>query len=448
MPRKTPNKTLRLRLIVTSILWVVVTLFTAGFLLVYLFQSHIERSFDRLLSSNLDELVAASEIDVTGSVNLPWRPADPRFNRPHSGWYWHIILEGRVVAKSISFWGAALTIKEPKQSGRAQIQEITGPRNVRLRALVQKIRFPDDDRAFTFVVAGPASDIERDVWAFAGTVISTLSFLGISLFGVVIFQVSFGLKPLRAIRKALSDIRTGRSSKLTGAFPMEVQPVISELNDLLSYNAALLDRARTQVGNLAHSLKNPLTVIGNEARQVKGKRGALMRKQLQCVNENIDRYLSRARISGASVLGTRTDALEVLKDLKFSMNLLYKDRDLNIQVADFENLSFQGDAQDFEEMLGNIMDNACKWSRGAVSVKAELDNGRLLISVEDDGPGIPEEMRAEVLKRGLRMDEKMPGTGLGLGIARDIAELYRGSLELGRSSLGGLSVKLTLPAAQ
>jgi len=242
-----------------------------------------------------------------------------------------------------------------------------------------------------------------------------LTVLGVGLLLVVWFQVRFGLRPLQVLQQALGDIRKGNAQRLPESFPVEVEPVVSELNGLLDHNGALLERARTQVGNLAHALKNPLTVIRNEAGPMENERGRVIREQTAAMANSVDRYLSQARIAGtAGVLGARADLKVIVEDL--------------------------------EEMLGNLIDNACKWARSQVLVHAESADGRLRIVVEDDGPGIPEKRQVEVLERGRRLDEKIPGSGLGLDIAQDIAGLYRGSITLGRASSGGLSVQLDLPA--
>jgi signal transduction histidine kinase len=233
-------------------------------------------------------------------------------------------------------------------------------------------------------------DIEDNVRAFTAQVAITLTVLGIGLLLVVWFQVRFGLRPLQAMQRALGDIRTGKAQRLPENYPMEVEPVVSELNGLLDHNRALLERARTQVGNLAHALKNPLTVIRNEAKTIENERGRVIREQTAAMANSVDRYLSQARIAGnAGVLGARTDVKVIIEDLCFSMERLYQEKNLALEHSELEGCWFRGEAQDLEEMLGNLMDNACKWARTQVLVHAECADDRLLIVVEDDGPGIP-----------------------------------------------------------
>ncbi len=442
------RNSLTLRLVATSFAWVGATLMVTAVLLVVLFRGHIEQRFEALLLDHLEELVSASELTPEGTLQMTWRPSDPRFNRPHSGWYWEILQSGASVARSDSLWRESLKVTEPRIGEVPQIQQFSGPEDEPLWVLVQDITFPEVEKPLLFVVAGPVVDIENNVRAFTAQVAITLTVLGIGLLLVVWFQVRFGLRPLQAMQRGLGDIRKGKAQRLPENYPVEVEPVVSELNGLLDHNRALLERARTQVGNLAHALKNPLTVIRNEAKAIENERGRVIREQTAAMANSVDRYLSQARIAGnAGVLGARADVEAIIEDLCFSMERLYQEKNLEIQRSGLEGCWFRGEAQDLEEMLGNLMDNACKWARSQVLIHAECVDDRLLIVVEDDGPGIPKQRHVEVLERGRRLDEKVPGSGLGLDIAQDIAGLYRGSITLGRTSSGGLSVRLDLPAA-
>ena len=439
------RKTLTYRLAVTSTVWVTGSLVAAGFLLTFLFRDHIERRFDQELYDHLEELVAAGEVTPEGAFELSWIPSDPRFNRPQSGWYWQVARAGKDAARSGSLWRSRMPVLTPEAEHRPQVQLLEGPGNERLRALVQDITLPETEDHFTFAVAGPASDVQADVDRFVMQLAMTLAILGVGLLGAVLFQVRFGLRPLRAMQTALADIRAGRAERLPESFPEEVEPVVKELNALLEHNKTILERARTQSGNLAHALKNPLTVIGNEVEEVEGCRGQLLREQLSIVAKSVERYLSRARAAGsAGVLGARTSVEDTIEDLRFSMELLYKDRNLVVRVSGTAGVFFRGDSHDLSEMVGNLMDNACKWARHEVLVAAHRRGELFTIAIEDDGPGIPEERRTEVLHRGRRLDEGVPGSGLGLDIVQDLAELYRGNVAIGTSPLGGVSRRTDL----
>lgn len=442
------HNSLTLRLITTSFAWVGVTLLVTAVLLVVLFRGYIEQHFEDLLVDHLEELVSASEFTPKGVLKMTWRPSDTRFNRPHSGWYWEIMQSGVSVARSDSLWRDNLKMTAPSSDRGFQIQRFLGPEGEPLQALVRSITFPEVEKPLLFVIAGPVADIEDNVQAFAAQVAITLTVLGIGLLLAVWFQVRFGLRPLRALQLALSDIRKGKAQRLPENYPKEVEPVACELNGLLDHNKELLERARTQVGNLAHALKTPLTVIRLEAKAVENEHGCVIREQADTMANSVRRYLSQARIAGtANVLGTRADVKDTMEDIRFSLERLYQDKGLEILLHCPEKCWFLGEAQDLEEMLGNLMDNACKWAHSKVVVRTQCIDDRVQIMVEDDGSGIPEHLQKEALERGLRLDEKIPGSGLGLDIVQDITLLYRGSITLGTASIGGLSVCLDLPAA-
>jgi len=459
---RTPHpKAISTRLALSSIAWIAASLLVTGLLLVWLFSRHVEQQFDSSLHDHLEELVAAGETTELGKLELSWTPADPRFNRPLSGWYWQITQNGLIVASSPSTLDNHLSLLPGVEDARHGGKTFTGPDGQALRAIVQNIYFPDSQMPFTFVIAGPQKNIDRDTARFAGQVALTLAVLGIAFVGLIFLQIGFGLKPLRRLQESLIGIRNGKARTLPDNFPKEVRPVVSELNALLDYNSSLVERARTQAANLAHALKNPLTVLKHEARQIEGDHGDALRQQLNSVIASIDHHLARGRAAGArNLLGARTSVAEVAGDLKFLLERIYANRPVDIRLENLDGLYFRGDPQDLEEMLGNLMDNGCKWARSVLCIRGEKKGDRLILRVEDDGPGLAAEKWLEALKPGMRLDETIPGSGLGLAIVGDIAELYGGTLdyngasESARSSspkapqtaLGGLLVRLNLPA--
>lgn len=440
-----PETSLHLRLILSSLVWTVVSLALSGVLIVSLFRDHIEKRFDSHLVDHIGELVAASETSALGKLQLTWSPTDPRFNRPHSGWYWEIQENARVIHQSTSLLTATIFHDEMhKKVG--QFFETTGPSGEPIRLYSQQISFPRSSEKFLFIVAGPVSDISGDIQTFSGMVLVVLSALSLALAGMIVLQIKYGLAPLKRLRQSLSEIRSGERQKLPEDFPKEIQPLASELNTLLDYNFTLLDRARTQVGNLAHSLKNPIAVLKNETKDIPGSKGDTLRQQLETASQSISRYLNKARIAGsASLLGTKADLGSVLNDLIFSLEKLYDRHDIRIRMNEVEAVSVRADPQDMEELFGNLIENACKWSRGHVEVSVTDSQETITILIEDDGPGVPESQIESLVERGVRLDETKPGTGLGLNIAKEILELYDGRLEFFQSDLGGLGVKVSLP---
>ncbi len=439
---------LTFRLAATSALWVAGTLLAVGLLLVYLFRDHIERRFDSQLGDHMEELVAASEISPDKKLKLTWTPTDPRFHRPYSGWYWQIKMGDTVLLHSKSLWRDKLALPAATRQHKRQILAIAGPGKQQLRALTQTITLPEVDHHFQFTIAGPVANIEHDVSLFTRQLILTLGILALALVTAILLQVRFGLRPLRDLRREISNIRTGRTQRVPTTVPSEVTPVVNELNALLDHNNAMLEKARAQAANLAHALKNPLTVMSLEAGEVDGQRGKILRDQASIVTRHIERHLSRAQAAGKlRSRNARTALAPVLEDLQFSMQLLYKARNLDISMSGLDSLFFKGDAHDAEEMLGNLFDNACKWTKKRVQITGRTKGKKLFLAIEGDGPGIPEEHIDNILERGLRRDETVAGSGLGLDIVSDIAELYEGRLTLSRSRLGGLKAELQLPAA-
>jgi signal transduction histidine kinase len=278
----------------------------------------------------------------------------------------------------------------------------------------------------------------------------SLGALGLGLIAAVLIQVRLGLAPLRRVRLALSRIREGRARRLEGNFPAEIAPLASELNSLIEHSAEVVARARGHVANLAHFLKTPLTVLANEASAEKSELSRSVTKQVTVMRRQVDHYLTRARAAGSlDVLGNRADVAPVLKDLVRVLKQMHVDKQLSITLNVPPSLSFRGDREDLEEMAGNLIDNACKWTHARVSVDAAPQGaGRFTLTVGDDGPGLAPGERERAMQRGEKLDESVPGSGLGLGIVRDIAKLYGGNFTLGKSPLGGLEARLELPIAR
>jgi signal transduction histidine kinase len=331
-----------------------------------------------------------------------------------------------------------------------------GPRGepLRLVEVIDTLGHEPDTPRYSIVVAGPQDWLDHLVANFRYRLTTALALAGIGLVAVTLFQVRFGLLPLRQIERGLAAIRSGAASTLEGELPAEIEPLQSELNELIRSNQDIVDRARTQVGNLAHALKTPLAVITNEARGEKTSLGAKVAEQAQIMTESVKHYLDRARMAArVNVIGRVTPVVPVVDPLVRTLERIHQEKGVKITVACPPDARFQGERQDLEEMLGNLLDNACKWARHAVRLSVEVTpmtgrtpRRRLTITVDDDGPGLTQEQRARIGKRGLRLDETKPGSGLGLSIVMDLAQSYRGSCELAEGPDGGLAVHLDLPA--
>ena len=437
-----------LRLVVSAVFWIICVLVVTGFVLIEMFRDHVEPEFDVYLREHVEELLALSAVDDAGRVHLRRHPVDPSFNRPNSGWYWQVRIPGTPLIRSRSLADAEFAEPPEWPRGGAIIYKVPGPEGQRLRVYGRTFSLPSAPKIFLIMVAGAVSELERSVRAFAKIVAVTLTLLGLGLFGAVLFQVRYGLQPLRRLGQMLSDIRAGRATRLEEPLPVEVAPLAGEVNALLDHNATVIERARAQADDLAHALKTPLTVLTNEAERIEGGAGDVIRQQAALMNERVGHHLSRARAAGSRVLGARTKVGPVVEGLSRTLRRIFEHRRIDIALNGAGDLDFQGERQDLEEMLGNLMENGCKWSHQQVRIGAERRNGSLTLIVEDDGPGIPEDLRYLVMDRGQRLDESAPGSGIGLSIVREMAEMYGGGLTLGdSSSLGGLEARLRLPAA-
>jgi signal transduction histidine kinase len=323
------------------------------------------------------------------------------------------------------------------------------PDDRRLRMVERDIDLGEDGR-FVIRVGGPADEISNAVDQFRLALLVTFGLLGLALGLTALLQIRFGLQPLVNLRAGLGAIRRGEAERIPGEYPQDIAPLASELNLLLESNREILERARTQVGNLAHALKTPLSVMMNEAESAPPDVSARIREQAVLMRDQVNYYLDRARAAAlAGTLGTMTEVEPVLAALARTFSKIYRDKHLLVNVSVPTGTRFRGERQDLEEMAGNLIDNAAKWARSRIAVQAEIrregDRSSLRLLIEDDGPGLPEEARAEVLKRGRRLDETKPGSGLGLSIVSDLAALYRGSLTLEAAALGGLRAVLELP---
>jgi signal transduction histidine kinase len=446
------------RLVAGAALWIAAALLAGGFLLSNLFRDSVERGFDDRLQVLLNTLIAVTDVMPDGRVELSRELREPRFQKQYSGWYWQITAIGTAAPEQASHSLSGLQplrFDHPPLGDRVQRLEIGGPAGQRLAVVALHLSFETLEglqRSLVFSVAGDRAEIETEVARFNATLAWSLGVLGLVLVMAVLIQVHFGLRPLRRIRGALAEIRAGRAERLEGEFPSEVTPLAEELNGLLDHTAEVLARARTHVGNLAHALKTPLAVLTNEAASASGGLAEAVRRQTAVMRRHVDHHLSRARAAGQSrVLGAGAELRPVLEALARTLQKIHAERGIAVRVEGGAGLGFRGERHDLEEMLGNLIDNACKWARREVRVHttAEAATGsgglHLTIIVDDDGPGIAPAERAGLFDRGTRLDEAVPGSGLGLSIVRDMAALYGGEVGLAESSLGGLRVTLTLP---
>jgi signal transduction histidine kinase len=443
------RKSLTFRLIVGASLMCGATLVAAYVLLTTLFDLHLRRGVDADLVDRLDDLAAGLETTADGGFAMARAPDVPKYERQLSGQYWQVEVDDQPPIRSRSLWDARLPEgAADAELGHIRMREIKGPRSERLRLAQRTLQFQEPAARITFSVAADLAPALAAARQFSRILGASLTVLGIGLVSALVLQVRVGLRPLEEIKSALAAIRAGTVKRLSDDAPTEIAPLAHELNALLDHHGALIDRARGQAGDLAHALKTPLAVLRNEMENEAAPDRKLSLEQIDAMTDAVQHHLARAQaVGGARLLGVRADAAHAIEALARTLPRM-SDRDIEVEVTlSAKPLWFAGEAQDLSELLGNLLDNACKWAAGKVRIAAARANDRLKVEIGDDGPGIVAEQRAKALQRGGRLDERKPGSGLGLTIALDLATLYGGSLTLGRSALGGLKVELDLPAA-
>jgi signal transduction histidine kinase len=458
---------LALRLFLSATAWTVVFLVATGVILSSIYHDAQERSFDRRLEVSLLTLIADVADPSTGPPGERDRSAtpmlgEPKFELPLSGWYWQITaLDGGKpeVRGSRSLWDTKLPRLRDEDAtlgadGSTRHGYAADAEGQRLRVIERVVDLGEEGR-YLIAVAGETGEtggLEDDMRAFDRALMVTFGTLAAVLLVITMFQVRFGLAPLKRISDALAAVRSGSAERLEGRFPDEIAPLARETNALIDANREIVERARTHVGNLAHALKTPLSVIVNEAAGRDDPLAAKVTEQANIMRDQITRHLERARLAaGLKVVGSVTSVVPVVATLIRAMEKIHQARRIVIDLDAPVDVRFRGERQDLEEMVGNLVDNACKWAQMRVSVEVVAErrdgNPAVRIIIDDDGPGLNPAQRDQVARRGRRLDETKPGSGLGLSIVLELAGLYGGSLQLGNAPIGGLRVELVLPGA-
>lgn len=447
------------RVLLFASIWAVIALVAIAIVISQLYRAGSERAFGDLLRAHLNSVINAVTIDAEGGLVGNPQLGDLVFDQPGSGWIWLVEplgkLDGTRLA-SISIGEAA--IASPPVDAlpfNARYQRSYPARDDQgnpLEVVETEVELDNQGHAARFRVAGNRQVLEAEIAAFSTNLYLVLALFGLGSLLVNAIAILYGLRPLDHARQALGRIRAGEAHRLDGAFPREIAPLAGEINALIEANQRVIERARMQVGNLAHSLKTPIAVLINESRDMTPSHASLVRTQAETMQAQVQTYLDRARIAAqrGSVLA-RTEAAPVIERLVRVMAKL--NRDLSFS-ADIEprDAALAMESQDLEEALGNLVENAAKFARRDVVVRlrpAPVADGHkpmFRIDIEDDGPGLDAHGMGEAIKRGRRLDESKPGTGLGLSIVGEIAAEYKGGFALAKAESGGLSAQLTLPA--
>jgi signal transduction histidine kinase len=442
------RNSLRLRLLAGGLAAIAVVLTIAGVGLTLIFERHVARSLAEDLDVHLKQLVAGIDVDKTGGIVITRQPADPRFADPLSGLYWQVSDDHAQFMRSRSLWDASLDLGiDQPAPGEVHHHEISGPGGSRLMVAERRVRLNTGD-APTIVRLAVASDLARVAAAksaFAHDVILALVLLGVVLAVATVTQVVAGLRPLDALRRAVADIRSGQSHRLSVAAPAEVTPLIEEVNALLDAREQEIERSRNRAADLAHGLKTPLAALGADGRRLREKGDEAIAADIEAaidtMRRHVDRELTRARIrGGSSFRGAATAVAPLVRSLVATVSRTDEGARISYEVAIDDDALVPFDRTDLAEALGNLIENAARYARKQVRVT--WCSATSSIVVEDDGPGISPDLRATVLARGVRFDERGTGAGLGLAIVQDVLGAYCWGLELRASTLGGLQATI------
>lgn len=422
------------------------------------------RSFDESLESTVLGLIASVESSSDGILRLSRDLPDPRYQRALSGRYWVIgsisdANEIVPVLSSRSLYGASLpvtdaTIAALGEQGPDPVRFVTpGPdidADETLRVVSRQVVLPNMTTPVVVLAAADRAPVIRSIRNFILTAGGLLILLTLGMIVAIYAQVRLGLRPLFDLGRRIADVREGRATEVEGDYPPEIAPLATELNSLISHNKSIVERAQTHVGNLAHALKTPIAVLQNEAEAAEATPSTIVAKQTDIMASQVDHHLRRARAAArGQAIGVRAEMDPVIDGLVRTLPRIYRDKDMTIDKVGDVGLIFRGSPRDLEDMVGNLMDNAAKWTRSQIDVEVrKIEDGLFCtVTISDDGPGLTADEIEEALKRGARLDEATPGSGLGLSIVKDLADAYKGGLSFSRSDAGGLKAELRLPIA-
>jgi signal transduction histidine kinase len=435
------------RMIFIAAAWIGILLAGGGYALDRVLTVALTRNFDEQQENVLFSLLTAAEIGPQGEVILNRQPADQLFLEPGSGLYWQINAPGHDLFPSRSLWDRTLAYGSKHNDLTSHFYDSDQFPKEKLRIVERDAKLPGSPIRWRFQVAQSREGLDAQIKAVQRTLVRSFLLLALGLIALATLQTWYGLRPLSRLRKEIAKMRAGKSLRIEGAMPAEIAPMVEELNALVEHNDRQAEEARQHAGNLAHALKTPLTVIMNAATAQSDDLADTVIREARTMRRQVDHHLARARAVGRrGSAHSRADVWPSLDSVERAVSRLY--RHVRIDADGPKTLQVHVERQDLDEMLGNLIENAAKYGGGSVFVTVSAQAGFVEFLIEDDGPGIPEEERVRIFDRGVRLDSGKPGTGLGMAIVRDVAEIYGGTVSLEESEdLGGLLVRLRLPAA-
>lgn len=435
------------RMIVIAVVWISLLLAGGGFALDRVLTTAVTQNFDDQLEYVLRSLLVSAEIGPDGEVIFNREPADQRFLEPYSGLYWQVTAKGREAFPSRSLWDRQLAYGEVHDDRSVHIYDSGQFGTEKLRIVERDVKLPGSQVRWRFQVAQSREGLDAQIGALRRTLVRSFLLLGLGLAVLAGLQTFYGLLPLRQLRLEIARMRGGRTNRVGGVMPIEVAPMVEELNALVEHNERQAEEARRHAGNLAHALKTPLTVIMNAATAQSDDLANTVVREARTMRRQVDHHLARARAVGRrGSAHSRAAVWPSVDSVERAVRRLYPH--VRVDTDGTKDLVAHIERQDLDEIMGNLVENAAKYGGGSVFVTVGAQAGFVEILVEDDGTGIPENDRVRIFDRGVRLDTGKPGTGLGLAIVRDVAEIYEGTVTLEESEdLGGLLVRLRLPMA-
>ncbi len=430
--------------------WITILLLVGGVALDRSLTSLVEHNFDDQISYMLTAMVGAAEIGPDGEVFFNRPLGDQRFLEPNSGLYWQISGQGHEDFPSRSLWDRSLKIKQDHFDSQPHSYDSAQFPGEPLRVVERSIILPGSKTVWWFVVAESRTEMDAQIARIRSILVYSFLVLGLGLLLMAALQSWYGLGPLRRVRLAIKRLRDTGANRVTEPLPLEVQPLVEELNGLLAHTERQAEEARTHAGNLAHALKTPLTVVMNAATAQAPDLSETVMREAAVMRRQVDHHLARARAVGRRAVG-RSHAViwDSAEAVLRAVTRLYEATRFDLDGK--REAAVRIERQDLDEILGNLIENAAKYGGGSVFVTVDpRPDTRAFCEVwiEDDGIGIPAEERERIFARGARLDTDKPGTGLGLAIVRDVVEIYGGAVLLEESEdLGGLLVRVRLPRA-
>ena len=445
-PKRPRVGSLTRRMIVVAAFWITALLLMGGFALDRILTASIVQNFDDQLEYVLNAMIASSEIGPDGEVRFNRQPADQRFIEPYSGVYFQISGNGADTFPSRSLWDRRLRVQDRHEDVEVHVYDSNEFEGEPLRVSERDVILPGSKTRWRFQVAQSREMIDTQIRQLRSTLFWSFLALGVGLLILAALQTFYGLWPLRRVRQDVAAIRSGAKTRITEAFPNEVQPLTEEINQLLAHNEDQAEEARRHAGNLAHALKTPLTVITNAATANAPDLDETVCREATVMRRQVAHHLARARAIGRRASAhARAHVWKSVEAVQRAVDRLYEK--VTVDIAGDKTAQVRVERQDLDEMVGNLVENAAKYGGGRGFVTVEPKDKVIDIIVEDDGRGIPKQEREAIFQRGARLDTDKPGTGLGLAIVRDVAEIYGGRIRLEESDdLGGLLARLSLPA--